>query len=60
MDFVVFNGMKGGNLKNILLLDSPKTGEKKILQKSIEKAVEKEKYEWITLRIDEDGSIDQE
>lgn len=62
VDFVVFNGMKAGNngdaLKNIILLDGEKkTTELKQVQKSIIKAVEQQSYEWLTLRVDNDGSI---
>ena len=65
VDFVVFNGMKNGSngeaLKNIVLLDSEKkTTEHKQVQKSIIKAVENENYEWITMRVDEDGKISEE
>jgi predicted Holliday junction resolvase-like endonuclease len=65
VDFVVFNGMKNGSngdaLKNIILLDGErKTTEHKQVQKSIIKTVESENYEWITLRVDEDGKISEE
>jgi predicted Holliday junction resolvase-like endonuclease len=65
VDFVVFNGMKNGSngdaLKNIILLDGEKKStEHKQVQKSIIKTVESENYEWITLRVDEDGKISEE
>ncbi|MDR3611399.1 MAG: Holliday junction resolvase-like protein [Ignavibacteriaceae bacterium] len=62
VDFVVFNGMKTGpSIKNILFLDREcKNKDQKGLQKSIEKVVEKENYEWITLRVQEDGVIREE
>jgi predicted Holliday junction resolvase-like endonuclease len=64
MDYVVFNGMKGSNvdgLKNILLLDSKKrTTVGKKIQKSIMKAVDKGNYEWITLRVENDGEVREE
>ena len=63
IDFVVFNGMKAGNdsIKNIILLDKHnKTSEDLQIQKSIEKAVDKSNYEWLTLRVDERGQIKEE
>ena len=64
VDYVVFNGMKDDateGMKNILLLDSEKkTTEGKAIQKSIMKAVDKGNYEWITLRVENDGSIKEE
>ena len=48
-------------LKNILLLDSEKrTTEAKKIQKSIIKAVDKGNYEWITLRVENDGEVREE
>lgn len=61
IDYIVFNGMKSGQMKNILLIDSHKTtSTEKQIQRSIDKAVEKENYEWITLRIEDNGNIKQE
>jgi len=65
VDFVVFNGMKdasnGDALQNIVLLDGEKkSAEGKKIQKSLAKAIDKESYEWLTLRVDNDGSITQE
>jgi len=65
VDFVVFNGMKdasnGDALQNIVLLDGEKKStEGKKIQKSLAKAIDKENYEWLTLRVDNDGSITQE
>jgi hypothetical protein len=60
-DYLVFNGKKDSNvdgLKNIFLLDSEKrTKEGKKIQKSIMKAVDKGNYEWITLRVENDGKV---
>jgi hypothetical protein len=48
-------------MKNILLLDGEKkTTEGKAIQKSIMKAVDNGHYEWITLRVENDGSIKEE
>ena len=61
IDYVVFNGMKAGEIKNVVLLDSnKKTSGEKRLQKSIDKVIEKENYEWITFRVEDDGNIVQE
>ena len=43
---------------NIVLLDrETKEGNHRAIQKSIERVVEKESYEWQTLRVQEDGKI---
>ena len=48
-------------IQNIVLLDSEKrTTEGKAIQKTIMKAVDKGNYEWITLRVENDGSIKEE
>lgn len=61
VDFVVFNGMKKKSMKEIVLLDSKRVGtDKKKIQQSIEKAIEKNKYEWLTLRVNERGKITQD
>ena len=64
VDYVVFNGMKDNKtegLKNILLLDGEKRStEGKKIQKSIMKAVDKGNYEWITLRVENNGGIKEE
>lgn len=61
IDYIIFNGMKSGQMKNVLLIDSIKTTAlDKQIQKSIDKVVEKENYEWITLRIEDNGNIKQE
>ena len=59
IDYIVFNGMKkADSIKNIILLDRQEKGtEHRALQKSIEKVVERENYEWQTLRVQEDGKI---
>jgi len=59
IDYIVFNGMKAPDpIKNIILLDREEKGtDHRALQKSIEKVVENENYEWQTLRVQEDGKI---
>ncbi|MBA4196513.1 MAG: hypothetical protein C0459_03060 [Chitinophaga sp.] len=61
VDFVVFNGMKNSELKNIILLDNSKTSSSdKKLQDNIQNVVAKGNYEWITLRVEENGNIKEE
>ena len=58
VDYIVFNGMKINAMKNLLLLDRPGlTKERRTLQKSIESAVSKGAYEWLTISVDEDGKV---
>jgi predicted Holliday junction resolvase-like endonuclease len=59
VDFVVFNGMKTGErIKSIILLDREGvSSEQRKLQKTIERTVEKGRYEWQTLRVGDDGTI---
>jgi len=46
------------SIKNILLLDrEAKDGNHRAIQRSIEKVVERENYEWQTMRVQEDGKI---
>jgi predicted Holliday junction resolvase-like endonuclease len=61
IDYVVFDGMKKESIKNIILLDRQEKGtDHRALQRSIEKVVERENYEWQTLRVQEDGKIKEE
>jgi predicted Holliday junction resolvase-like endonuclease len=60
VDFIVFNGMKTGAMKNLILMDKAKGTTDKRLQQSIQKVVERKNYEWITLRVEENGNIKQE
>lgn len=60
VDFIIFNGMKTGAMKNLILMDKAKGTTDKRLQQSIQKVVEKKNYEWITLRVEENGNIKQE
>jgi predicted Holliday junction resolvase-like endonuclease len=59
IDYVVFNGMKdGGPMKNIILLDREgTTADQRRLQRSIERTVSKRRFEWQTLRVQEDGTV---
>ncbi len=62
IDYIIFKGMKdSGSIKGILLLDrQAKDGNHRAIQRSIEKVVERENYEWQTLRVQEDGKIKAE
>jgi predicted Holliday junction resolvase-like endonuclease len=61
IDYIIFNGMKKGILESIILIDrKARPHEFRKIQASIQKAVEDCRYEWQTLRIREDGSIDSE
>ncbi len=59
IDYIVFKGMKDrGSIERILLLDrEAKDSNHRAIQKSIEKVVERENYEWQTMRVQEDGEI---
>jgi len=59
IDYVVFNGMKKrDSIRNIVLLDRQEKGKShRSLQRSIERVVAHENYEWQTLRVKEDGKI---
>jgi len=61
IDYIVFNGMKTGLMKNIILMDRAKeTASEKQVQRSIAKVVEQQNYEWVTLRVEDNGNIKQE
>ena len=59
IDYVVFNGMKSKEpMKNIVMLDRVTeivTHQK--LQASIENTINHERYEWLTIRVEDDGKI---
>ena len=64
VDYVVFKGMNSTPerfVTGIALIDREKSDAKgRQLQRTIEKTIEHEHYEWITLRIAADGSMRQE
>jgi predicted Holliday junction resolvase-like endonuclease len=60
VDYIVFNGMKAGQMKNLILMDREKNGTDKRLQQSIQRVIAKKNYEWITLRVEENGNIKEE
>ena len=58
VEYVVFDGMKGGELRRILLLGHPPTSRpRELLLKSIEQTIEKGNISFKTLRILEDGGL---
>tara|TARA_Y100000590_G_scaffold439026_1_gene562520 strand:+ start:1183 stop:1686 length:504 start_codon:yes stop_codon:yes gene_type:complete len=58
VDFVVFAG-KNEMTKNLILFDGEKKEkDQKILQKSIKKTIDDQKYEWITMRVSEEGVVE--
>ena len=62
IDYVVFNGMKDlESIKNIIFLDrQTDSPDIKQMQKSIERVIKHEKYEWLTLRVTDDGEVKEE
>ena len=64
IDYVVFKGMNSSELKivkSIVLLDREKSeSNRRQLQRSIEKVIDRGNYEWITLRVRSDGTMAQE
>lgn len=63
VDYVVFDGMKDRDrpMKAIILLDrKASTPDHRKVQRSIEKTIEKGRYEWKTLRVRVDGGVEEE
>ena len=59
VDFLVFNGMKQGDIRNLVLLDRQvKSKEDKSLQRSIERTVDRQNYEFVTMQISEEGDVE--
>lgn len=59
IDYIVFDGMKmKDSINKIVFLDkNDKRSERRVVQKSIEKVIEKGNYDWQTVRVLEDGKI---
>jgi predicted Holliday junction resolvase-like endonuclease len=53
IDFVVFDGMnRAEKVKRVVFMDQQtENREQRMIQKSMEKTIEKERYEWETIRI---------
>ena len=62
VDYVVFKGLTSDcGVRQIVFLDRRGRSEQhRQLQRSIERTVDRGHYEWITLRVDNDGSIKEE
>jgi len=65
IDFIVFNGMNNNvgdcSIKEILLIDKDnKSGQYLEIQKSISNAIQSRNYDWLTLRVENDGNIIEE
>lgn len=60
VDYIVFNGMNSleGKIKNIVLLDRKEN--KGSLQDSIQKCVHDERYDFLTIKIKNDGEVIEE
>lgn len=59
IDFIVFDGMNSsGKVDDIVLLDKQTTDHfQKKIQKSIEQTIRNQNYQWKTIRIEKDASI---
>ena len=58
IDFLVFNGLKAKELKNLLILDSDnKPTDLKRIQDSVINVIEKGNYEWLTMNVEIGGKI---
>jgi len=58
VDFVVFNGMKAKELKNLVGLDAKeKPDDLKRVQEIVANTVEKKNYEWLTVNVGVDGKV---
>ena len=61
IDFVVFNGKTDNFVTEIILLDKKnKSGQDLSIQKSIEKVIQKKNFDWLTLRVGNNGNIIEE
>jgi predicted Holliday junction resolvase-like endonuclease len=58
IDFLVFNGMKAKELKNLIILDSRnKPSDLKPIQESVADVISKGNYEWLTMNVEIGGKI---
>jgi len=59
IDFVAFNGMNNGNVRNVTLLTNrTKNSHLQKLHKGIAKAVKNKAYDWKVLRVLHDGEVE--
>jgi predicted Holliday junction resolvase-like endonuclease len=57
IDLIVFDGLNGGSLKNIILVNRCSKRNKKDFCKHLEKVLEEKRYWWETVKIKDDGSV---
>lgn len=62
VDYIVFRGMKDqGTIREIILLDGESISPERVrLQESIERTIQSGSYEWLTIRVQDDGAIIEE
>jgi predicted Holliday junction resolvase-like endonuclease len=59
VEFVAFRGMAAGAVSAVVLIDRPAAdAQHEALQRSVADAVEKGRYEWKVLRIDDGGRVE--
>lgn len=59
IDFVVFDGMKAGQVENVTLLSGKAQNPHfQNIHRAIEDAIASESYEWKELRVSDDGTIE--
>jgi predicted Holliday junction resolvase-like endonuclease len=59
VEFVAFRGMAAGAVTAVVLIDRPvASAQQEAVQRSVAEAVEKGRYEWKVLRIDDDGRVE--
>lgn len=59
IDYIIFNGMKSKEpMENIILLDREvRMREHKKIQRSIQKVINHDRYEWLTIKVEDDGKV---
>lgn len=61
VDYLIFRNQSAGNINGLVLLDRNDKGEEdRRIQRSIERVVEKRRYEWQTIRVSANGLIETE
>lgn len=62
VDYLVFKGMKSGpSISDLIFLDrETRDSDHRQVQRSIEKVIVRGQYEWLTLRVNDDGTIKEE
>jgi len=61
IDFVAFHGMTAGNVKSVLLLDSPATNTlHQKIQHSIQEAIKNDALDWVTVKVTEEGVAERQ